>query len=137
MLIETERIDGPVMRRTQRILARVSLLVTGELSDGMPFREDSFTTAIYADGGLLQLRNPVRKGQRLKLFQESTGQMEVGTVAHVESVSGRLVSVRVQFSEPHPEFWHASFPPANWTRSHPDSKFSRQAQPRNVMAMAV
>jgi len=137
MLLEAERIDLPAMRRTQRIMARISLRVSGELNDGKPFREDSFTTAIYADGGLLQLRNPVRKGQRLKLLQEGTGQEEVCTVVNAEAVSGRFVAVRIQFSEPHPEFWHASFPPEDWTRSHPDSKFNRQARPENTMTMAV
>jgi hypothetical protein len=125
MLLEVEKTEAPVRRRTQRILARFALHVSGELQDGKLFQEASFTTAIYADGGLLQLRNPVRKGQRLKLLQESTGQMEVCTVAQVESIPGRFISARVQFSKPHPEFWHVAFPPEDWTRTHADSKFNR------------
>jgi hypothetical protein len=93
----------------------------------MPFEEESFTIAVNADGGLLQLRKPVRKGQRLSLLHANTGQQAFCTVAQVEPIDDGLVSVRVQFIKPHPEFWHIAFPPDDWTRHHADSKFSRRS----------
>jgi hypothetical protein len=127
MLIETEKAELPILRRTQRILAKIPIIVSGKINDEMPFEEESFTIAINAEGGLLQLRKSVRKCQRLSLFQAKTGQQEFCTVAHVEPIDDRFVSVRVHFLEPHPEFWHITFPPDDWTPRHPDSKFNRRS----------
>jgi hypothetical protein len=131
MFVETEKLELQPMRKTQRILARFPLRVSGRIDDEIPFEEESFTIAVNADGGLLQLRKPVRKGQRLSLFQAKTGQREVCIVARVEPVDGGFISVGVHFLEPHPEFWHATFPPDNWTPRHPDSKFNRRSQSQN------
>ena len=131
MFVDTEKVDLPLIRRTQRILARIPLCVSGKINDEIPFEEESFTTAVNADGGLLLLRKPVRKGQRLSLLQTKTGQQEFCTVAHVEPIDGVFASVRVQFLEPHPEFWHIAFPPDDWTPRHPDSKFNRQSHSQN------
>jgi hypothetical protein len=128
MLIETEKGDSSLMRKTQRVLARIPLIVSGKINDGTPFEEESFTVAISAEGGLLRLQKSVRKGQRLSLLQAKTGQQEFCTVAHVEPMTDGFSSVRVHFLEPNPEFWHISFPPDNWTPHHPDSKFNRRSQ---------
>jgi hypothetical protein len=97
------------------------------VNDEMPFEEESFTISVNAAGGLLQLRKPVTKGQRLKLFQANSGQQEFCIVAHVEPIDGGFNSVGVHFLEPHPEFWHITFPPDDWTPRHPDSKFNRRS----------
>jgi hypothetical protein len=115
MFAETEKVELPVSRRTQRIFARVLLCVSGKTNDEKPFEEETFTIAVNADGGLLQLRKAVRKGQRLSLLQTESGQQEFCIVAHVEPIEGGFISVRVQFLEPHPEFWHVAFPPDDWT----------------------
>lgn len=127
MLNETEKAEMPLIRRTQRILARISLLVSGKTNDGIPFEEDSFTIALSAEGGLLRLRKSVRTGQRLSLFQAKTGQQEFCTVLHIERLDDGFSSVRIQFLEPNPEFWHITFPPDDWTPRHPDSKFNRRS----------
>lgn len=137
MLVEAGQVELPGMARSQRILARVLLVVTGELNEGKPFQEQGATTAIYADGAILQLKNRVQKGQKLNLLLESTGQREACTVVQVETLAGRRVSARVQFSGPRPEFWHVTFPPVDWTRSHPDSKFSKAARVENLVAVSV
>jgi hypothetical protein len=126
MFVENEKVELPPSRRTQRIFAKVLLCVSGKNQDQLPFEEETFTIAVNADGGLLQLRKAVRKGQRLSLLQAKTGQQEFCVVAHVEPIEGGFSSVRVQFLEPHPEFWHVSFPPDDWTPRHPDSKFNRR-----------
>jgi hypothetical protein len=131
MFVETEKLESQPIRRTQRILARVPLSISGKNNGEAPFEEHSFTIAVNADGGLLQLREQVRKGQRLSLFHGKTGQQEFCVVAHVESIEDGLASVRVNFLEPHPEFWHVSFPPSDWTPRHPDSKFNRRSQFEN------
>jgi hypothetical protein len=127
MFVDTGKSDVLPMRRSQRVLARIPLCVMAKINEQVPFKEESFTTAITADGGVLQLRKPVRIGQSLALLQANTGQLEYCTVAHVEPIENGVASVRVQFLEPHPEFWHVSFPPEDWTPHHPDSKFKRQS----------
>jgi len=61
----------------------------------------------------------VSKGQRLRLFQAKSRQQEFCVVTHVEPIEDGLTSVRVHFLEPHPEFWHITFPPDDWTPRHP------------------
>jgi hypothetical protein len=131
MFIETEIAELPLIRRTQRVLARIPLSVSGKINDEIPFEEKSFTIAVNAEGGLLQIRKSVRKGQRLNLFQAKTGQQEFCIVAHVESIDDGFASVRVHFLGPHPEFWHIGFPPDDWTARHPDSKFNRRSRVQN------
>ena len=127
MFVEAEKVESPSIRKTQRIFARVALCVSGKTQDEVPFKEESFTIAVNAEGGLLHLRKAVRKGQRLSLLQAKTGQQEFCTVAHVERIEDGFTAVRVQFLEPHPEFWHVAFPPEDWTPRHPDSKFNRRS----------
>ena len=126
MFVDSGKTDLLPMQRSQRVLARIPLCVLTKINEQEPFREESFTTAITADGGVLQLRKPVRIGQNLALLQANTGQLEYCTVAHIEPIENGFASVRVQFPVPHPEFWHVAFPPEDWTPRHPDSKFRRQ-----------
>jgi len=69
MFVETEKMELLPIRKTQRVLVRVPLSVSGKMNDEMPFEEESFTISVNAAGGLLQLRKLVSKGQRLRLFQ--------------------------------------------------------------------
>jgi hypothetical protein len=131
MFVDAEKVDLTPMRRSQRVLARIPLCVMTKINERVPFKEESFTTAITADGGLLQLQKPVRVGQSLALLQANTGQLQFCTVAHVEHIENAFASVTVQFLQPHPEFWHVSFPPADWTPHHPDSKFKRNSLPQD------
>ena len=133
MFIETEKAELPLLRRTQRVLARISLNVSGKMNDEMPFEEDSFTIAVNAEGGLLQLRKAVRKGQRLSLFQAKTGQQAFCIVAHIGPFDDGRAAVKVRFLEPQPEFWHITFPPDDWTPHHPDSKFNRRSHVQDRM----
>ncbi len=127
MFIETEKVELPILRRTQRVLARIPLSVSGKMNDEMPFEEESFTIAVNAEGGLLQMRKAVRKGQRLCLFQAKTGQQAFCIVAHIGPFDDGCAAVKVRFLEPQPEFWHITFPPDDWTPHHPDSKFNRRS----------
>lgn len=137
MFVKAEKSELPVMRRTQRVLARIRLIVSGKINDETSFEEESFTIAVNAEGGLLQLRKAVEKGQRLNLFQAKTGQRALCTVAHMEPIEGGFAAVRVQFVEPQPEFWHIVFPPENWTIRHSDSKFNRQPHMQNRVPVSA
>jgi hypothetical protein len=135
MFIETEKTELPLLRRTQRVLARIPLSVSGKMNDEIPFEEESFTIAVNAEGGLLQMRKAVRKGQRLSLFQAKTGQQAFCIVVHIGPFDGGYAAVKVRFLEPQPEFWHITFPPDDWTPRHPDSKFNRASQAQNRLPL--
>lgn len=127
MFVETERAELMSNRKTQRVLARIHLNVSGKINNEIPFEEESFTIAVNAGGGLIQLRKMVQKGQRLSLLQAKTGQQAFCLVAHIEPIDDGFAAVRVHFLEPQPEFWHIAFPPDDWTPRHPDSKFNRRS----------
>jgi len=127
VFVETERAELMSNRKTQRVLARIHLNVSGKINDEIPFEEESFTIAVNAGGGLIQLRKMVQKGQRLSLLQAKTGQQAFCLVAHIEPIDDGFAAVRVHFLEPQPEFWHIAFPPDDWTPRHPDSKFNRRS----------
>jgi hypothetical protein len=137
MFIETEKMELPSLRRSQRVLARIALVVSGKINDEAAFEEETFTIAICAEGGLLKLRKSLKKGQRLSLFQAKTGQQEFCTVSQVEPIEDGFSSVRVHFLEPNPEFWHITFPPEGWTPRHPDSKFNRRPHEQNPVAVGA
>jgi hypothetical protein len=137
MFMETEKIELPLLRKTQRVFARIPLSVSGKMNDEVPFEEESFTIAVNAEGGLLQLRNVVRKGQRLSLFQAKTGQQAFCIVAHIGAFDDGCAAVRVRFLEPQPEFWHITFPPDDWTPHHPDSKFNKRLQVQDRMPICA
>jgi len=126
VFVETERAELMSNRKT-RVLARIHLNVSGKINDEIPFEEESFTIAVNAGGGLIQLRKMVQKGQRLSLLQAKTGQQAFCLVAHIEPIDDGFAAVRVHFLEPQPEFWHIAFPPDDWTPRHPDSKFNRRS----------
>ena len=46
----------------------------------------------------------------------------MGIVAFVEGLEDEKFDVGVDFSQPNPKFWSVSFPPDDWTPSHPDAK---------------
>ena len=131
MFVETEKAEFPLSRRTQRVLARIGLSVSGKINDQAPFEEECFTIAVNARGGLFQMRRAVQNGQRLSLLRPKTGQQVYCTVARVEPVQGGYAVVRVQFVEPQPEFWHITFPPEDWTSRHADSKFNKRPPMQN------
>src|SRR6266446_6298839 len=83
MFVETEKMELLPIRKTQRVLVRVPLSVSGKMNDEMPFEEESFTISVNAAGGLLQLRKLVSKGQRLRLFQVKSRQQEFCAVTRV------------------------------------------------------
>jgi hypothetical protein len=131
MLAEIEKRNLPAARRTQRIMERIEVIVSGKLSDRTNFEEESCTSALSADGAVLPMRAPVHKGQVLRVVQKHTGEQALCVVAHVgPAVSGRL-AVRLQLLETDSRFWNIACPPDNWTRSLGDEEQELAASSRH------
>ena len=131
MFAETEKVDVPTIRRTQRIVARLRLSVSGKIDNQTAFEEESYTIALNGDGGVLQLRTPVKKGQVLSLFHATTEQQAFCKVAHVGPADNGFATVRVQFLEAHSEFWNLASPPDDWTIPVPLQAFNLSASAHN------
>jgi PilZ domain-containing protein len=109
-------------RRSQRVLMKVPVRVSGKTGIGLPFEEDAHTEAISAHGALLLVSTQVYRGQRLSLSNLQTKAALECVVAHIAKRQGEDSQVGVEFMLPNPMFWHVAFPPKDWTPRHPDAK---------------
>jgi len=106
-------------RRTQRVMLRFPVRVSGQNAVGSPFEEETHTLAVNANGALVLLSVSARKGQLLRLLNTATGGNAECVVAYLGQRKGDLWEVGVAFSMPNPTFWQVAFPPSNWTPPAP------------------
>lgn len=102
-------------RRTQRVLMRVPVKISGHSTHGSQFEEQTHTLAVNAHGASVLLFASVRNGQQLKLVNIATGDEAECTVAHVGQPKADQTEVGVFFVLANPKFWHITFPPQDWT----------------------
>jgi hypothetical protein len=109
-------------RRSQRVLMKIPVRVSGETGPGSLFEEETHTLAISAHGALIAVSKQVKKGQRLSLSNVQTRAALECVVAHIGKREGERIQVGVEFMLPNPIFWHVAFPPKDWTPRHPHAK---------------
>src|SRR5713101_8098206 len=109
-------------RRSQRVLMTIPVRLSGQISVGLPFEEETHTRAISAHGALILVSTPVYRGQRLTLSNIQTKAALECVVAHIDRRQGEHPQAGVEFTLPNPMFWHVAFPPKDWTPRHPDAK---------------
>jgi hypothetical protein len=102
-------------RRTQRVLMRVRIKVSGHNTSASQFDEQTHTLAVNAHGASILLSASVKNGQRLKLLNEATGDAAECIVAYVGQRQADPMEVGVSFVLPNSTFWHVVFPPDGWT----------------------
>lgn len=107
-------------RRSQRVLMKIPVRVSGQNALGSPFEEETQTLAVSAHGALILVSTQVKKGQRLTLSNVPTKAALECVVAHIPQRDDRQVGV--EFIMPSPMFWHVAFPPKDWTPRHPHAK---------------
>lgn len=101
-------------RRSARVLLDVPLLIWGESSDQLTFREETFTVTVSAHGALVMLATRVSVGQRVVL-RKLTDTVEIeGKVAFKGMPYAGLTQVGIELDQPSPEFWPVSQPPTDW-----------------------
>ena len=109
-------------RRSQRVLMKIPVRVSGRSGVGLLFQEETHTLAVNAHGALIPISTQVNRGQRLTLSNVPTKAALECVVAHVDKLLGQQVQVGVEFLLPNPTFWGVAFPPKDWTPRHPDAK---------------
>jgi PilZ domain-containing protein len=102
-------------RRTQRVLMRVPVRLSGQSTHGSQFDEQTHTFSVSAHGASILLFASVKNGQRLKLVNPATGDEAECIVAHVGRRHADRMEVGVFFAFANPKFWHVIFPPQDWT----------------------
>jgi D-sedoheptulose 7-phosphate isomerase len=110
-LIERLRVER---RRSQRVIMRVPVTVSGTSAEGKPFQEETVTAVINAHGCLAVLETPVRLSQILKLHNRATRAELDCRVVHVGKQQGGKALAGLEFLRASPTFWQVAFPPADW-----------------------
>ena len=109
-------------RRSQRVIMKIPVRVSGQAGATSFFEEDTHTLAISAHGALIAVAGTVYRGQRFSLSNVQTNAALECIVVHVDRVPGEQIQVGVEFMLPNPTFWRVAFPPKDWTPRHPDAK---------------
>jgi hypothetical protein len=108
-------------RRTHRVAMQIDVRVSGYNAEGARFTEDTNTVEISAFGGLVILRTPVNRGQRLVLTNLQTKVTVECLVVYYEA-RDTVWHVGLAFIVLNQPFWPIDFPPADWTPRQPDAK---------------
>jgi hypothetical protein len=109
-------------RRSQRVLMKIPVRVSGQTGTKSLFEEDTHTLAVSAHGASLVVATPVSRGLRFALMNLTTNETLECVVAHIGGFPGEPIQVGVEFMLPNPTFWRVAFPPKDWTPRHPDAK---------------
>jgi PilZ domain-containing protein len=107
-------------RKTQRVIMRVPVRISGQNSAGSQFQEETHTLAVNANGALVVLSVSVKKGQVLHLLNVAMGDKAECVVAYLGQRQDDLAEIGIAFRLPNPNFWRVAFPPRDWTHSSPE-----------------
>jgi len=101
-------------RRSQRVIISIPVTVRWQGPDGQEVEEATASVVLNAHGALLPLASELKKGQTLRLINQTTNREQMCRVVHIGPGSGGKTHVGLEFLQPAPEFWNISFPPDSW-----------------------
>ena len=110
------------VRRSQRLLIVVHVIVSGKNPAGSQFSEEAFTQVVNAHGALIVMRQIVSIGTHLRLKNKKTGEEIACTVVDLGDRVDQKSAVGVEFEKPSPFFWRVSFPPEDWSSKNPEAR---------------
>jgi hypothetical protein len=91
-------------RRSQRILLTGPIVISGISSNNAVFSERTSTLVVNAHGALIQLREHVVAGQKLRMRNSATSEEISCAVMDINPGNAVIPEVGVQFSAPNPHF---------------------------------
>ncbi len=97
--------EVPDRRRSRRWSLDISVYVYGHGPDKEPFHEEAHTLHVNANGALLLLSVPVRKGQKLLLTNTLTQKEQDCRVVFLGTRRSRTIEAGVAFPLTNPHFW--------------------------------
>jgi hypothetical protein len=110
------------LRRSQRVCLSIPIMVIKAEAGKPHASEETRTLIVSAHGALLELRMPVKFGDRLTLKHQKTQEELHCRVVNFGGEQSSKREVGVEFEVPSPRFWRIAFPPADWSPRGPDSK---------------
>lgn len=119
---EIHQPSKPTQRRSQRILLRMSIVVSGRRLDGREFSEQTHTLVVNAHGALIVLKNPIAPGEVVTLQNVKSGERLDCRIIESNPGQEHAREVGIAFVKPSPRFWHVAFPPEDWTPRSPEAK---------------
>ena len=96
-------VEVPDRRRSRRWALDIPVYVYGHGKE--PFHEEAHTLHVNANGALLLLSVPVRKGQKLLLTNTRTQREQDCRVVFIGTKRSRTVEAGIAFPLTNPEFW--------------------------------
>jgi hypothetical protein len=106
-----DAVEIPDRRRSRRWTLDISVYVYGHGPETEPFHEEAHTLNVNANGALLLLSVPVRKGQALLLTNQLTQREQDCHVVFLGTQHSRTVETGVAFPGTNPDFWQMQPPP--------------------------
>jgi hypothetical protein len=103
----------PDRRRSRRWSLDICVQVYGHGPGKEPFHEQAHTLHVNANGGLLLLSVPVRKGQKLLLTNVMTQQEQDCRVVYLGTRRTRTIEAGIAFPAANPAFWQLPTPHEN------------------------
>jgi hypothetical protein len=103
-----DAVEIPDRRRSRRWSLDVSVYVYGHGPTKEPFHEEAHTVHVNANGALLLLSAPVKKGQTLLLTNRQTQKEQDCRVVFIGTRRSRTVEAGVAFPLTNPDFWNLS-----------------------------
>ncbi len=100
-------------RRSQRVLLRVPVVAGGTLSSEDRWREETYTSVVNLNGGVIILATRVQRGQVLVLQNAVTSRVQECRVMSLGPIHDGRSEVGVEFTSPAPNFWGVVFPPVD------------------------
>ena len=101
------------VRRSERVLLRVPVLVRVQAENDGSLSEETHTLVVNAHGALIALAVKVQPGQELVLKNRVSGEQKECSVVHVDDKQADKAEVGIAFAHPAPHFWHIDFPPGD------------------------
>ena len=108
-------VEIPDRRRSRRWPLDVSVYVYAHEPGEEPFHEEAHTLQVNANGALLLLSVPVKKGQTLLLTNWLTQKEQDCRVVFIGTRRSRTVEAGVAFPQTNPDFWQLPAGPENKT----------------------
>lgn len=100
-----DAVEVPDRRRSRRWALDIAVYVYGHGNGKETFHEEAHTLHVNANGALLLLSVPVKKGQKLLLTNTLTQQEQDCSVVFIGTKRSRTVEAGIAFPTTNPDFW--------------------------------
>jgi len=111
-------------RRSRRLYIHIRVRLEWQPENRPLIAEEAETVVVNAHGCLVRLDLVPPLDQKVTLQNTAANQTQEAVVVFVGKAAAKdgKFSVGVEFTEPNASFWRVSFPPEDWSRSHPHAK---------------